>query len=139
MKKLYKSSSDRVIFGVIGGLGEFLNIEPIILRLLYAVLLFIYPPSFFLLYLVASIIIPKDDGVIYNEDNQKNPKDNSMIFMGIGLIVLGSFLLLKMFVPALDIRILPSIKILFKKVFEFWPALLIVLGVYVIFNQRKQK
>ena len=34
-KKLYKSSKDRVLTGVIGGLGEYFNIDAVILRLLW--------------------------------------------------------------------------------------------------------
>ena len=52
MKKLYKSSSDSVVFGVLGGFGEFLNIEPVILRLFYVLLIFVNPPSFFVLYVI---------------------------------------------------------------------------------------
>lgn len=139
MKRLYKSTSDKVVFGVLGGLGEFLNIDPIILRILYILLSFIRPSSFFILYFLASAIIPKDRGIIDNEDYSTKKKDNTVIFMGIGLIVLGCFLLLRMFIPALDIRIIPAIRTLFRKIFEFWPALLIVLGLYVISNEVKQK
>ncbi len=35
MKKLYKSDTDKVLSGVIGGIGEYFNIDPTILRLLF--------------------------------------------------------------------------------------------------------
>ena len=33
-KRLYKSSTNRVLCGVCGGIGEYLNIDPTIIRLL---------------------------------------------------------------------------------------------------------
>lgn len=33
MKKLYKSSENKIFFGVIGGIGECFNLDPVILRL----------------------------------------------------------------------------------------------------------
>ncbi len=56
--------------------------------------------------------------------------------MGIGLILLGTVLLAKMFLPIIDIRIIPSIKMAVSKILNLWPALLIVLGVYILINQK---
>lgn len=63
LKRLYRSNQDRMVAGVLAGIGEYLNIDPTIIRLLFVVLLFI---SFFtvgLLYLVAAIIIPNEGEV----------------------------------------------------------------------------
>ncbi|EAK8409892.1 PspC domain-containing protein [Listeria monocytogenes] len=58
MKKLYKSSSQKMIAGVCGGLAEYFGIEVTIIRLLWvgAVLFF---GTGILLYILAAIIIPK--------------------------------------------------------------------------------
>ncbi|EAD2373126.1 PspC domain-containing protein [Listeria monocytogenes] len=58
MKKLYKSSSQKMIAGVCGGLAEYFGIEVTIIRLLWAggVLFF---GTGILLYIIAAIIIPK--------------------------------------------------------------------------------
>lgn len=139
VKRLYKSSSDKVISGVLGGLGNFLNIDPIILRLFYVLLAFRAFSSFFIIYILASIIIPKDDGIIYQENNNSTSKDNTSLIMGISLIIVGSFLLLKIFLPPWDINIISNLNIVFRRIFRFWPVLLIVLGIYIIFNQKKDK
>lgn len=34
-KRLYKSSTNRILTGVIGGAGDYLNVDPVILRVLY--------------------------------------------------------------------------------------------------------
>jgi len=56
MKKLYKSSSDKVICGVCGGIGEYFNIDPTIIRLLMVILG--CTTTGFFIYLIAAIIIP---------------------------------------------------------------------------------
>jgi len=35
MKKLYKSNKNKIFAGVIGGIGEYFNIDPVILRLIW--------------------------------------------------------------------------------------------------------
>lgn len=57
-KRLYKSSTNRVICGVCGGIGEYFNIDPTIVRLLFILLLF-GVGSGLLAYIVAAIIVPE--------------------------------------------------------------------------------
>jgi len=59
MKKLYKSKDNRIFAGVIGGIGEYLDVDPVALRVLWLVLL-IFTGFFpaFIVYLLACIIIP---------------------------------------------------------------------------------
>ena len=56
-KRLYKSSTNRVLCGVCGGIGEFLNIDPTIVRLLCVLLIFCAGGGL-LAYIIAAIIIP---------------------------------------------------------------------------------
>jgi len=60
MKKLYRSTTNRFIAGVFGGLGEYFNIDPTILRLIFIVLLIPSFMTFAIIYLLAAVIIPKD-------------------------------------------------------------------------------
>lgn len=55
-KRLYKSDTNRVLFGVCGGIGEYFNIDPTLIRL--AAVLLGCTGSGILAYLVAAIIIP---------------------------------------------------------------------------------
>ena len=59
-KKLYKSDTDKVLFGVFGGLGEYLHFDATILRIIYV---FVTAFSGFfpgiVAYIVAALIIPK--------------------------------------------------------------------------------
>ena len=58
-KKLYRSESNRMIAGVCGGLAEYFNIDPTIVRL-GAVVLSLAAGGGVLAYIIAAIIIPKD-------------------------------------------------------------------------------
>ena len=57
-RKLYRSNKDKMICGVCGGLGEYLNVDPTLIRLAW-VLLTCWAGMSILAYLVA-VIIPLD-------------------------------------------------------------------------------
>lgn len=58
MKRLVRSKSNRMISGVCGGIGEYLNVDPTIIRLLAVVLGF--SGSGLFVYIVAAILMPED-------------------------------------------------------------------------------
>ncbi len=56
MNKLYRSRTDRMLFGVCGGLGRYLNVDPTIIRIV-AVLLVFCGGIGILAYLIMAIIL----------------------------------------------------------------------------------
>ena len=58
-KKLYKSSTDKKICGVCGGIAEYLELDPTVIRLIW-VILCAFAGSGVFAYIVASIIIPEE-------------------------------------------------------------------------------
>lgn len=58
MKRFYRSSKDKIIGGVCGGLGEYLDVDPLIVRLVFAVLFFGYGTGL-LAYIIIWILAPK--------------------------------------------------------------------------------
>lgn len=64
MKKLTKSSTNRVLAGVCGGIAEYLGCDPTIIRLLF-IALSIFVGSGLLLYILAAIIMPGADHFTY--------------------------------------------------------------------------
>ncbi|MFW5758143.1 MAG: PspC domain-containing protein [Bacteroidota bacterium] len=56
MKRLRKSN-DRKLFGVCGGLGEFFEIDPTMIRIAFLVSIIIFGTGL-LLYLILAIIMP---------------------------------------------------------------------------------
>lgn len=61
MKKLFRrSTSDRVIAGLCGGLGDYTNTDPVIWRVATVLLALFSCSLFFWGYLIAWMIVPKD-------------------------------------------------------------------------------
>lgn len=56
-KKLYRSRTERVVFGVCGGLGKYFNIDPILFRFLF-ILLFLADGIGLFLYIIMAVIVP---------------------------------------------------------------------------------
>lgn len=56
-KKLYRSESDRMFFGVCGGLAQYLNIDPSLVRIAFVALFFLGGHGL-LIYLIMALIIP---------------------------------------------------------------------------------
>ena len=60
-KRLRRSSSDRMVFGVCGGLGHMFDIDPTVIRALYALLtVFTVVIPCLILYLIMAVIIPPE-------------------------------------------------------------------------------
>lgn len=59
MKKLFRSTTDRKISGLCGGIGELLNIDPTLIRVLFVIFAFCSFGAMLLIYIVSSIFVPK--------------------------------------------------------------------------------
>ncbi len=60
-KKLYRSSYNKMLCGVCGGIGEYFNIDPTIIRLLWA--LVALSGTGVIIYFLAVLIIPKSPDI----------------------------------------------------------------------------
>ena len=60
MKELRKSKANKKIAGVCGGIGEYFNVDPTIIRLGFVALTFMFGGGLFA-YVLASIIMPEDE------------------------------------------------------------------------------
>ena len=140
-KNLNRSQSNSVIAGVCGGLGDYLNVDPILFRVLF-VLGFLVGGSGVLVYIILWIAIPLEikpintnnnfnDKTMNDEQNNKeqktNPEMNTQkpqkndgnLWGGLILITLGGIFLIDRFVPRIDFG-------------DLWPIILIVVGVILI-------
>jgi phage shock protein C len=67
MKRMYRSDHDKKLAGVAGGIGEYMDIDPTILRIIFVVLIIftgIFPGV--LVYLILALVMPKESEVIHN-------------------------------------------------------------------------
>jgi phage shock protein C len=145
-KKLVRPKHGRVLFGVAQGLGEYFDIDPVIIRILF-VIFTISGGAGILLYIIGILLIPdemKDTIREEVEEIKKNhhannnesveektssakiskQRDSSIIF---GLIVLfvGLMFLFSNFLPWLSWG-------------KFWPVILIFFGLLIIADARKE-
>lgn len=76
-RKIYKSSNDKMIAGVCGGVAEYFNIDSTIVRLIWAILAFIWG-SGLVLYIICAVVMdfPPEKNVELNDyiyvDEEKN-------------------------------------------------------------------
>lgn len=61
MKKLYRSRKNKILGGVIGGLGKYFDVDPVLLRL---IAIFFFIASGFvplgLVYVIALVVVPEE-------------------------------------------------------------------------------
>jgi phage shock protein PspC (stress-responsive transcriptional regulator) len=59
VKKLYRSRTDRKIFGVCGGLAKYMDVDPTIIRVVAVVSLFVASLGFWI-YIIMALIVPEE-------------------------------------------------------------------------------
>lgn len=60
MKKFYKSTKEKQLSGVLGGLSEIFNLEVSLIRIITVILAFVTSGFMILVYLIAAIVLPTD-------------------------------------------------------------------------------
>lgn len=153
MKRLYRSKKNRVLAGVCGGIGEYFNIDPVIIRII-AVILLLVGGSGILAYIIGIIIIPENPEQYNGQPQQykdpvENPNavvsepskepvegssDTGALLVGLVLVVIGGVFLMRN-LPFLD-HYYYWIKHQIKDF--FWPAVLIGFGMFMIFKSTRK-
>lgn len=147
-KQLYRSCTNRILGGVCGGLGEYFDIDPVVIRLIFVLLAF--AGVGIVTYLIAWIIVPADPACI-KEDNEKKDatdeiREKAQEFAheiretvkskrhrsGDGRLIVGGVLL--------SIGILALIQsVLHINLWSiFWPAILIIMGLAFLTRVRER-
>jgi len=146
-KRAYRSNEGKVISGVCSGLGEYLQIDPLFIRIVFILFLF-EPPIAVFGYIALWIAMPKKPiGLIQETDEETIPlfKDfveeveqtakqtinikgevKSGLIGGSLLIILGFLFLANNFLPDFDFG-------------KFWPIILIIIGLILLLGNNKLK
>jgi phage shock protein C len=115
--------------GVCGGIAEYFNIDPNLIRLLFVVLTFL-GGSGILIYIASLIIIPNNpDQTI--PDSRENVIQDKPLFWGSLLIVIGLFLLFK------QLGLFYSFHFWQIPWQTVWAVVLIIIGAVLLFNKSK--
>jgi phage shock protein C len=59
-KKLFRSRTERMISGVCGGLGNYLNVDPTLIRLIFVFGALVTGSGLFWAYLVMMLVVPEE-------------------------------------------------------------------------------
>lgn len=143
-QKLYRSCTNRILGGVAGGLGEYFEIDPVIIRLIFVILV-IAAGSGFLIYFLAWIIIPENPKCSKHQDAKEEIKEaaenvaneikknvkyrdnnNSKSLLGLIILAVGGLLLVQNLIGL-------------NFWHNFWPVILIVLGLGIILQGTRSK
>ncbi len=133
-KKLYRSDTNKVISGVCGGLGDYFDIDPVLVRVI-AVILALAHQVTIVAYIVAWIIVPKRESLVETPASAEPAKpaeprqyDSSWrkYLPGLVLIGIGAILLMRENWYWFDWS-------------EFWPVMLILAGLGLMFCRGKRR
>ncbi|MEM1952569.1 MAG: PspC domain-containing protein [Candidatus Caldarchaeum sp.] len=91
-KVLERSDHNRVLSGVFGGLGEYLNVDPNLLRIVGVVLLIVAPLVMVIVYTAAAFLLPRKGGAAFVSGSFDMAKVGPAV-VGLVLIVIGSGLM----------------------------------------------
>ena len=70
-KRLYRSTKDRMLAGVCGGIAEYLDVDPTLVRLVFVALTFLGGPGI-VIYIALMLIVPENPG--YESGYSEKPK-----------------------------------------------------------------
>ncbi len=130
-RKLYRSQENRMIGGVCGGIAEYFNIDPNLMRLLFVVLTFL-GGSGVLIYIASLIIIPNNPDQKIPETRQNVIRDKPL-FWGSLLIVIGLFLLFR------QLGLFYSFHFWQIPWQSVWAVILIIIGAVLLFNKTRSE
>jgi phage shock protein C len=142
-RRLYRSRTDRVIAGVCGGLGEFVGVDPTLIRLVWLLSVFLGGTGV-LAYGVLALVIPEETPehaqikrVVPGRGANRQrglSSTHAGFLMGLALILLGGGLLLG------NLGLIPGFVYRAWRLFWqiFWPLVLITLGILLILGLSGQ-
>ena len=149
-KRLYRSHKDKIIAGICGGLSDYFDVDPVIVRALFVVLTFVSGVGL-LLYMILWIVVPREGGDTMSQNknaihthgptsgNSKSVYSNVSTSASLvskerrtGRIIVAF------------IAILIGVVALFSNLFSVnllrlgvvWPLFLIFVGLYFIFKEE---
>jgi phage shock protein C len=136
-----------MLFGVAGGMARYLDIDPAVVRIVWA-LLVIAGGAGLLLYIVAAIVIPEEPAGWtpsrepasagpaastvpgapwgYRAGVGRRDRGGGAVLFGVILIILGAWFLLRRFIPQIDLDVV-------------WPVVLLVLGAALVLGAMRRR
>ena len=128
-KRLYRSRHDRMISGVCGGFADYLNMEPLLIRLAW-VLLTLFGGVGLILYIAAVIIMPENPGDEQEVGNKRSQSNNKALFWGALFVLVGIALIFKQMGLFYYFNV-------WQIPWQFiWAVFFILIGVFLLYNRN---
>ena len=146
-KKLYRSNKDKMLGGVAGGLAEYFDMDPTLVRVIFIITLFLGGTGV-LAYIILWILVPEEPLVFpqaMNTGASPDPnappdistppyfppeppvkKRNGPAIAGMALIVIGSLFLMDNIFPDFCFE-------------DYWPLILVAIGLGLLMSARKKE
>ena len=129
-KRLYRSRKDRMVWGVCGGLAEYFNIDPVIVRLVFVLLIFADGLGV-LAYIVMAIIFPSEEKVARPNKSELETIEGATRrnrVLGIILIIIGVLILIANFFREWWLQWI-----------NIWPLIIVGLGLIILLLNARRK
>ncbi len=132
--RLHRSETNRVIAGVCGGLGDYFNIDPTIIRIIF-ILMTIFGGSGILIYIILWLVIPTESSIhgvteqnIRENANEMKAKVQKFApaspWLGFFIVIIGMLFLLNSY-GYLDL----------SEGGKLWPIILIIFGIFILLRK----
>jgi phage shock protein PspC (stress-responsive transcriptional regulator) len=146
-RRLYRSRTDTVIGGVAAGLADYLNADPALVRIAWAILVVITGGAALVAYVIAWIVVPEEpDAPVAAAEPTTDPVTGEVVatapapsaapaprsgmsagvVVGLGLVLIGVWFLVREFLPPIDWSLI-------------WPLILVGIGAIVLFSTMRRR
>ena len=145
-RRLYRSRTDTVIGGVAAGLASYLSADPALVRIAWAILVVVTGGAALIVYIVCWVVVPEEPEVQAAVEATTDPVTGEVVapaaqplqpiatgasgtagvVLGIGLVVLGAWLLLREYLPQIDWSLI-------------WPLVLVGIGALILVTSMRRR
>jgi phage shock protein PspC (stress-responsive transcriptional regulator) len=145
-RRLYRSRTDTVLGGVAAGLADYLNADPALVRIAWAILVVVTGGAALLAYIVAWIVVPEEPEAPAAEPvtdpvtgeviepvaapaaapTSSGSGGRAGVVVGIGLVLIGVWFLLREYLPDFDWGLV-------------WPLVLVGIGALIVVSSMRRR
>ena len=142
-RRLYRSRSDTVIGGVAAGVANYLNADPALIRITWAILVVVTSGAALLVYIVCWIVVPEEAETMAAEPAAdpvtgevvtpaampaaaRSSGGSAGVVVGIGLVAIGVWFLLREYLPDINWGLL-------------WPLVLVGIGALILITSMRRR
>lgn len=153
-RRLYRSRTDTILGGVAAGLANYLNTDPALVRIAWAILVPLTGGAALIAYIVGWIVVPEeprgmpmapppaagvpidpadpnapasavDTSATWTEPEPVRSDGRAGVVVGIGLVLIGLWFLVREYLPEFNWNLV-------------WPVVIVVIGLFLLFNASRR-